>query len=303
MAGIDFSNADWDKIAALLSGSAAGAATARIGQGGYLNTRDLNKIHLLQVMQEAAQRAATQNLANAKFTTALPGQGANEALRGSLIQNVQDVGANFGANNPLANYMVNFTGGIRPSALGPEARAAGAGLAAHGAQLIANPDSFLQKVPGSGIGGESLMPAPGLSEELNPSVWEKAAADASLALQLLQALRGKGGGSQSGGGGGTGGGGGGTGGGSKGGGDKGGGDDSGDDTLNPPTDPYPDAPDQGPQFPDQEPNLPPWDTSGGIPNTDGGDGGDGGENPLQQFQDEQQQNYGDNFWNEWQDWE
>ena len=263
-------------------------------------------------MQEAAQRAATQNLANAKFTTALPGQGANEALRGSLIQNVQDVGANFGSNNPLSNYMVNFTGGIRPSALGPEARAAGAGLAAHGAQLIANPDSFLQKVPGSGSGGTSLMPAPELSQELNRSVWEQAASDASLAINLINALRGKGGGSQSGGSGGTGSGGtgGGTGGGGgtrpgSGGNQGGGGHDSGDDTLNPPTDPYPDAPDQGPsQTPGGGTN--PDDPFNDFPPTGTdmpGAGQGSNEDPLQEFQNQQQQLYGDNFWTDWQNWE
>jgi hypothetical protein len=73
----------------------------------------------------------------------LPTYRANQAELGDLLANTQDVGVN--APPALAGHLTTFTGGRRPSALGPNARAAGAALSNIGASNIGK--DVLPQVP------------------------------------------------------------------------------------------------------------------------------------------------------------
>lgn len=178
------SSVDLEKLAAALSGAGSAAGSARAEEGKYLNSRDAVRAELYGVQQRASTDAATQALNTDKFTADLPGQGASEAARGALLQNVQDVGVDRSAN-PRAN-IINFTGGTRPSVLTPEARAAGAGLAAHGSQLIANPDSFAKGTTAAAV------PDFQMSAEPTAGFWGQAAGVGGTLASILSAL-GKGG--------------------------------------------------------------------------------------------------------------
>ncbi|HEY1964506.1 MAG TPA: hypothetical protein VGG59_06225, partial [Acidobacteriaceae bacterium] len=82
----------------------------------------------------------------------------------------------------------------------PETRAAGAALAAHGTNLLNNPNSAITQTPGSGVGGTSFLGTPALSPEPTASFWEKAAGAGGIASGLAGALAKLGAGSGSGGG-------------------------------------------------------------------------------------------------------
>jgi len=123
-------------LAQVLGKASQNAAAGRMQEGQYLNNRDAIKARLYEAQQDAAKTAI-----------GLPGQGASEAVRGSLLKNLQDQGVEVPAGSQLAGHVLNFTGGIRPSLLEPGARQAGADLITHGQKLIADPNSFLPKSP------------------------------------------------------------------------------------------------------------------------------------------------------------
>lgn len=117
------------------------------------------------LFQSAMQRALAQ--------AALPNFRAQQAVTGDQIANTQDV-VPTGPANVMA-HVVNFTGGRRPSNLGPNARSAGAALSGIGASNIGK--DVLPAVPtmpklsdggvlGNVLGGGSL--ATGLLGSLLP---------------------------------------------------------------------------------------------------------------------------------------
>ena len=115
----------------ILGGAAGGnvaqevaAADTQLRQGGLAN----------QLFQSALNRAKAQ--------AQMPTYGAAQAEAGDLLANTQDVGIN--ASPALAPHLTTFTGGRRPSALGPNARQAGANLSAAG---LANQSLQLPQVP------------------------------------------------------------------------------------------------------------------------------------------------------------
>lgn len=176
--------AQLEALAAALSGAGKGAQTGQQAEGQYLNSRDAVRAELYGVQQRAATDAATQALNTDKFTVGLPAQGASEAARGAMLQNVQDVGVDMGRNT-RAN-VVNFTGGTRPSELTPEARAAGGALAAHGSALLADPNSFAKGTTAA------ALPAFDMSPEPKAGFWGQAAGVGGTLASILAAL-GKGG--------------------------------------------------------------------------------------------------------------
>ncbi len=109
------------------------------------------------LFQSAMQRALAQ--------AALPNFRAQQAVTGDQIANTQDV-VPTGPANVMA-HVVNFTGGRRPSNLGPNARSAGAALSGIGASNIGK--DVLPAVPsmpklsdgggalGNALGGGSLL--------------------------------------------------------------------------------------------------------------------------------------------------
>lgn len=173
-------NLDLSQLAAYLSGSAKASASGNEAEGKYLNARDAIKAEMYNTASGAATAGNANALNAAKFTTSLPGQGASEAVRGSLIQNSQDAGIDL--SNSHATKTGGFTGGTRPSSFTPETRAAGGDLIKHGQSLIANPGSFAPT--------PQTVAAPALSEEPAAGFWGKAAAAGGSAAGLLSALAG-----------------------------------------------------------------------------------------------------------------
>lgn len=102
-------------------GGAAGGQAAQQSQQGQLATQQGN---LQQQLYNDALNRFTMG------RVGLPSQGASMAARGDLLANVKDVVPTM---TPGAGY--SFSGGIRPSALGPNARQAGANLSNAGLNL------------------------------------------------------------------------------------------------------------------------------------------------------------------------
>lgn len=176
-------NIDIGALQAYLSGAAKSSASGNQAEGQYLNARDAVKAQLYNTASNAATQGNANALNAAKFTTALPGQGASEAVRGSLIQNTQDAGIDL--SNSHATKTGGFTGGTRPSSFTPETRAAGGDLIKHGQSLIADPNSFAPPVQSA--------TAPTMSEEPKAGFWGQAAAAGATGAGLLSALAGGGG--------------------------------------------------------------------------------------------------------------
>src|SRR5262252_1737961 len=145
-------------LSQLLLGASSGAARGRVEQGQYENARD------------------AQALRNAQFQASLPALGANEAVRGSILQNAQDVWLNIAPGSQLGSHLVSFTGGTRPSLLTPEARAAGRALVSHGASMVEDPSKFV----------------PAQSKAIEPGFWSQAAGIGGLGLGALDAITGGG---------------------------------------------------------------------------------------------------------------
>lgn len=171
---------DLGQLQAYLGGSAKAAAQGNQAEGQYLNARDAIKAQLYNTASQAATAGNTNALNTAKFTTSLPGEGASEAVRGSLIKNVQDVHSEAGVPGLTTS---GPTGGSRPSDLTPEARQAGSDLIAHGQSLIANPNSFVPP--------PQAATAPTLEAEPSAGFWGQAAGAGSSIAGILSALSGK----------------------------------------------------------------------------------------------------------------
>lgn len=173
-------NIDLTALQKYLAGAAKSSAEGNVAEGNYLNARDRIAAELYGTQSSAAGRANQLALDSAKYTNSLPNQGFGEAVRGSLLQNMQDVTPNYGG--PLGT-ITSFSGGARPSALGPEARAAGGSLASHGSALLADPGSFAPTA------APALAP-PSLSPEPAAGFWGKAAGASATTAGILSALTG-----------------------------------------------------------------------------------------------------------------
>jgi hypothetical protein len=95
-------------------------------------------------------RADENRLASAKFNAAMPGQRANDAVRGDTLANIQDA-AFTGSGRDLG-----ITGGLRPSLLSGQTRALGQAMGAAasgntgaGAQMDPGRAALLQQLAGS----------------------------------------------------------------------------------------------------------------------------------------------------------
>lgn len=124
-------------------GDAASGASANAFQGGQLA---LAQGQLSKSLYDAA-------LQRAKIQASLPSLGASQAVQGDLLANMQDVTPS-GSPQVMA-HLVNFSGGIRPSALGPNARQAGANLSKAG---LANQSLQLPTVPNMPDMPSSVLP-------------------------------------------------------------------------------------------------------------------------------------------------
>jgi hypothetical protein len=91
--------------------------------------------------------------------TQLPNLRASQAVRGDLIANMEDVHA----DHPRAN-VVHFSGGLRPSALGPNAREAGRKLSEIGLSNMGN--EKMPTIPKTQMGKMLEMPQAGAVDKI-----------------------------------------------------------------------------------------------------------------------------------------
>lgn len=122
--GGDDGNQRLQDVGGILGGAAGGAANRNL-QSGQLSA---------QLYDAALRRALSQ--------ASLPSLGAAQAVKGDMLQNVQDVQPS--GSPAVMAHLVNFSGGLRPSALGPNARQAGANLSKAG---VANQSLQLPQAP------------------------------------------------------------------------------------------------------------------------------------------------------------
>ncbi len=110
--GIDYAG----RLGDIFSGAASGLSQGR-------QDDNLNALRAYQLALQQAQQQFNNDQTNYQNQLTAPSTRADQARRGDLQANVQDIQFQLpeGSTIPLFGY----TGGIRPSALGPNARQAG----------------------------------------------------------------------------------------------------------------------------------------------------------------------------------
>lgn len=153
-------------IGQILGSTAGGLSSGRQAEAGL----QLSKGALDATLFDAAMKRKAMEVG-------LPETRAKQAVTGDLIANEQDVTPS--GPSWLQNHLVTFNGGRRPSALGPNARSAGAALSQIGA---------------SNIGKDTLPDVPKSPNLPQSGVADKLLTGASVGSSLLGALaRGSGG--------------------------------------------------------------------------------------------------------------
>ena len=149
------SSRDWLDLALLASQgfgqAAAGAATGKATeQQGRISEAELaqrqreamNKSNLDRYLAMLA--AGNQELAQREFQLTAPDTRANQVIRGDVMANIRDV--NIDAPEGVPEF--NFSGGLRPSLLGPNSRQFG--------QLMSR-QALLNQMPSGGMAGPSAL--------------------------------------------------------------------------------------------------------------------------------------------------
>jgi hypothetical protein len=158
----------------VLGSTAQGAASGRAAEANMLAQRDIAGVSQYGINQNAEMAAGNLDLNRQQFQESARGNRASDALRGDLIANMQD--ANISVPGVPA---ATVTGGLRPSAMSANGRAAGAEL---------NRQAMLAQLdPPTYAGGRVLTPPP-LSEIPKPSGLETAAGAGGSILSILGAL-------------------------------------------------------------------------------------------------------------------
>lgn len=122
-------------ISGLLGGAAKGRAEGRVDEAKLLSDQDRNRLYGYNTQQEATTAALTAEerakldraaleMARRKYALDAPTTKARQAALGDLMANVQDFQMKGGGGGRV--QPMQFAGGLRPSALGPNARGAGA---------------------------------------------------------------------------------------------------------------------------------------------------------------------------------
>ena len=107
--------------------------------GNQQNQSELQQ-RLFQAILQAQQGQARLGQERAQFERDSPDVRFGQAMRGNLAQNLQDVSLS-GGSPRLQKSIVNYGGGLRPSAIGEGGRAAGAQLAGIGSSMMGK-DTF-----------------------------------------------------------------------------------------------------------------------------------------------------------------
>jgi len=133
--------------APILGGLAGGRAEGR--QAETANLQDQTRLEALIQNQIAQQRLQHAGLGaqRAQFERDSPDVRFQQALRGNLAANVQDVGVQLPEH--LKPYQIQFTGGLRPSALGAGGRNVGQQLAQLAASRLGRDTFETPNLPGA----------------------------------------------------------------------------------------------------------------------------------------------------------
>ncbi len=177
-----------DVIAPVISNSGKTAATNRsiADAQGIQRTGVQDQLDRTAIAADAAKTTGQVNASDAavnqqKASDAARAAAASAAFKGALAKNIQDVHFDRGGLSPTVPEM-HFTGGLRPSAFGPELRTAGASLNASGQNELDHPPTFPTIDPVTGVTPKAEVAAP--SDE---SIWEKLAGPLSLGLTVAGA--------------------------------------------------------------------------------------------------------------------
>lgn len=134
------------RVAPIITGAAGGAANGRATEAQITNQFNNNQIG-----------AANANLAQQKYLSSVPSTYASQAARGGLQANAQDASI---SGLPSYIHVPTLSGGLRPSALGPNSQAAGAQLSKQALQNLLNPQQYkpleLTPPPNASAGANAL---------------------------------------------------------------------------------------------------------------------------------------------------
>ena len=142
----------------VLSGIGQGRAEGRAAEATANQNQGRAQADIYNSLVSALMRQGELGQQKATFERDSPNVRFGQAMRGNLAANLQDVSMN--VPDRLKPYMVNFSGGLRPSALGEGGRAAGQQLAQIGQGQMGK-DSF--SVPN--------LPAPPSLPDMPDSSW------------------------------------------------------------------------------------------------------------------------------------
>lgn len=110
------------KVAGILGNVGPVASGAAKGAQDTRQQDTTNQLLLQQLLQQNANNANTGQMDRAKFAAGERDAATKRSITGGLLGGLQDVNIDRPAGSTIPNF--NVTGGMRPSALGPEARAA-----------------------------------------------------------------------------------------------------------------------------------------------------------------------------------
>ena len=165
------------EIAAATAGGAGARAQSQTAKGNQQLSQDELRQRMFQAVAAQQAQRTGQVADRAAFERDSPSVRAGQARTGDIMANMRDVtvdrpGGRFGP--------VNFSGGLRPSVLGPASRGAGAALASLGASKLGS-DSYA--IP-------ELAAPPELTKLADPGggKFGDVLGGISLAMQLLQGL-------------------------------------------------------------------------------------------------------------------
>ena len=123
----------------VMSGIGAGRAEGRQAEATANQNQGRAQADIYRALADAIMRQGTLGQQKAEFERDSPNVRFGQAMRGNLAANMQDVSMQ--VPDRLKPYMVNFSGGLRPSAIGAGGRAAGQQLADLGSGMMGK-DSF-----------------------------------------------------------------------------------------------------------------------------------------------------------------
>jgi hypothetical protein len=176
-------------MAASAAASAAGkasqaSAAGRANEANILTQRDALTQRNIESRQSAElsnaalrenglMNRAALDLKQREYADSAPRERYLQAILGNLASNMQDVRA----SRPAGIPNISFSGGLRPSAIGPGGRAAGAELASQAMMRLMKGDQF-EKLPDVQLA--KVLDALQLSTLPKASGWEKAGSIAGL---------------------------------------------------------------------------------------------------------------------------